>query len=81
MKIKYIKEDGALNLSIGKYNLYLNHPVLFFSLKPNEFDEKEKRFKLAFGTGMHYNSNKYLDYFYFGFLILGFGIGISKQQL
>lgn len=78
--MKYYKEDGALNLSFGKYNLYLNHPILFFSTKNNEFEEREKRFKLSFGIGLNFTSNKDLDYFYLGFLILGFGLGVSKQN-
>jgi len=81
MKVKYIKEDGALNLDFGSYNIYLNHPVVFISNANNEFEEKETRIKLAFGIGFHYNSNKYLNYFYIGFLILGFGIGFSKQNV
>lgn len=81
LKKKYDKQNGYLELSIRNYYLYLNHPVIFISKEINEFQEKETRVKLSFGTGLHYNSNKYLNYFYFGLMIFGLGFGISKQTI
>jgi len=78
---KYYKENGYIEFEVGHYKLALNHPVMFFNKVYNEFDENETRYKVSFGIGFNYISNKDLGYFYFGFLILGFGIGISKQVL
>lgn len=81
MKMKYTAENGVLNITLGKYELYLNHPVIIIGPKYNEFEEIEQRFKVSFGTGIHYNSNSYLEYFYFGMMIFGIGFGISKQDV
>jgi len=80
IKTKYDKQNGALEIELGKYYLYLNHPVLFASIVLNEFEEKERRVKVSFGTGLHYNSNNSLNYFYFGLMIFGLGFGFSRQN-
>lgn len=81
MKMKYNVENGFLNITIGTYEIYLNHPVIIIGAKHNEFEEVEKRFKISLGTGIHYNSNDYLEYFYLGVMLFGLGFGISRQTM
>lgn len=63
-----------------KLVICINHPVIYYS-EMIENKDYEIRGKLSFNTGVSYIRNYVDNYWYMGFMILGFGIGIAKQRI
>jgi hypothetical protein len=86
MELEYSYQNGYLKLSkelspLHLLELTVNHPVIYYLNSENEFQEHEKRFKISANTQFNITRNADLDYWYVGFTVLGFGLGVSKQRL
>lgn len=83
MKTTYSYQNGLLKFEFDSnthsHVLCINHPVIYYGSYDNEFEEKEQRLKLSFNTSASFIKNRDLDYWYGGFMVFGFGIGISRQ--